>query len=101
MSLVILNVEIENFINKEKDDLKRNFVGVFPSNSINHFVSLHKLMKEKNATYPYIKMNTDRSDKKGTHYWSFLDFHPLKQIFFFYIFILLLLLLQNIHYTRQ
>ena len=28
-------------------------------------------------------MKTDRSDKKGTHYWSFLDLHPKKVIFLF------------------
>ena len=28
-------------------------------------------------------MNTDRSDKKGTHWWSFLDLHPRKEIFLF------------------
>ena len=30
-------------------------------------------MNEKSARYPFIIMNTDRSDKKGTHWWSFLD----------------------------
>ena len=28
-------------------------------------------------------MNTDRSDKNGTHWWSFLDLHPKKEIFLF------------------
>ena len=28
-------------------------------------------------------MNTDRSDKAGTHWWSFLDLHPKKEIFLF------------------
>ena len=28
-------------------------------------------------------MNTDCSDKKGTHWWSFLDLHPKQEIFFF------------------
>ena len=28
-------------------------------------------------------MNTDRSDKKGTHWWSFLNLHPRKEIFLF------------------
>ena len=28
-------------------------------------------------------MNTDRSDKKGTHWWNFLDLHPKKEIFLF------------------
>ena len=28
-------------------------------------------------------MNTDRVDKKGTHWWSFLYLHPKNKIFFF------------------
>ena len=28
-------------------------------------------------------MNTDCSDKKGTHWWSFLDLHPKQEIYFF------------------
>ena len=64
MSLGISSVETEKFINKENDDLKRNFVSVFLPGFINHFISFHKLMKETNATYPFIIMNTVRSDKK-------------------------------------
>ena len=40
------------------------------------------MMIEKNH-YPFIIMNTDRSDKKGTHWWSFLNLHPRKEIFLF------------------
>ena len=28
-------------------------------------------------------MNTDRSNKNGTHWWSFLDLHPRKEFFLF------------------
>ena len=40
------------------------------------------MMIEKNR-YPFIIMNTDRSDKNGTHWWSFLDLHERKEIFLF------------------
>ena len=40
-------------------------------------------MTEPGARYPFIIMNTDRSDKKGTHCWSFLDLHSKKEIFLF------------------
>ena len=40
------------------------------------------MMIEKNR-YPFIIMNTDCSDKKGTHWWSFLDLHERKEIFLF------------------
>ena len=41
------------------------------------------MMTETSARYPFIVMNTDRSDKKSTHWWSFLDLHPKKEIFLF------------------
>ena len=84
MSSGISNEEVVNFFeNVEDNDLKENFVGVFPSNYINKFISFHQMAKEKTKKYPFIIMNTDRSDKAGTHWWSFLDLHQKKEIFFF------------------
>ena len=40
-------------------------------------------MMESGERYPFIIMNTDRSDKNGTHWWSFLNLHPRKEIFLF------------------
>ena len=80
----ISNDEVVKFFeNVEDDDIKENFVGVFPSNYINKFISFHEMVKEKNKKYPFIIMNTDRADKDGTHWWSFLDLHPRKEIFLF------------------
>lgn len=56
----------KRFINKENDYLKRNFVGVFPYNFINYFISSNKLMKERNSTYHLTIMNIDRFDKRNT-----------------------------------
>ena len=79
----ISNETIVNFFEKETDDdLKKNFVGVFPSNYVTRFISFHEMMIEKNR-YPFIIMNTDCSNKKGTHWWSFLDLHERKEIFLF------------------
>ena len=41
------------------------------------------MISEYGAKYPFVIMNTDRSDKKGTHWWSFLDLNPRKEIFMF------------------
>ena len=77
----ISNETIVEFFEKETDDdLRRNFVGVFPSNYVTRFIFLHEMMLEKNK---FKTMNTDRSDKKGTHWWSFLDLHERKEIFLF------------------
>ena len=81
----ISNEAIEDFFEKVNDeDLKNNFIGVFPSNYINRFISYHSIMKDRpKVKYPFIIMNTDRSDRAGTHWWSFLDLHPKKEIFLF------------------
>ena len=60
---------IEKIINEDDDDLKANFVGVFPSNHIFRFVNFSSLVKEKNAPFPFVIMNTDRAGNQGTH-WS-------------------------------
>ena len=84
MSGGISNGEVIKFFeNVEDNDIKENFVGVFPSNHINKFISFHELAREADKKYPFIIMNTDRSDKAGTHWWSFLDLHPRKEIFLF------------------
>ena len=46
------------------------------------FISFYEIMNEKKR-YPFIIMNTDRSDKNDTHWWSFLDLHERKEIFLF------------------
>ena len=81
----ISNEAIDDFFEKVKDDdLKNNFIGVFPSNFINKFISHHSIIKNKpKVKYPFIIMNTDRSDRSGTHWWSFLDLHQKKDIFLF------------------
>ena len=79
----ISNDAIVDFFEKEADDdLKNNFVGVFPSNYVTRFISFHEMMRLKHK-YPFIIMNTDRSDKNGTHWWSFIDLHERKEILLF------------------
>ena len=48
----ISNVDIENFFEYEKnDDLKKNFMGVYSSNSITKYINFYKIIKAKNAKY--------------------------------------------------
>ena len=80
----ISNQNLLNFAEgKTNDDIKKKFVGVFPSNFITKFITFHRMMNEKGTRYPFIIMNTDCSNKKGTHWWSFLDLHSKKEIFLF------------------
>ena len=77
----ISNHTIVDFIEKKTSDyVKKSFVGVFPTNYVKRFITF---MTETGARYPFIIMNTNCSDKKGTHWWSFLDLHPKKEIFLY------------------
>ena len=79
----ISNFQIEEAFKKIDDqDLLDNFVGVFPSNYMNKFIN-HAAMIEDSGKFPFIIVNTDSSEKSGTHWWSILDIEPRTDIFFF------------------
>ena len=45
---------IVNFVeNETDDDLKKNFVGVFPSDYVTRFISFHEMMIEKKSLSVY------------------------------------------------
>ena len=68
----ISNFEIERVFKMiDSNDLDDNFVGFFPSNKMNKFFDVTKMMKGNK--YPFLIANTDRPDKPGTHWWSILD----------------------------
>ena len=79
----ISNFTIENIINEDDDDLKANFVGVFPFNHTFKFVNFHNLVKQKHAPYPFMIINTERAGKQGTHWWSFLEISSKELLFLF------------------
>ena len=80
----ITNIEIgKSFDNEMNDDLKRNFMGVYLSDSIKEYINIYDIIKEKRAKYQLAIFNTDRKNKPGTHWWSFLDIYPKKDLFFF------------------
>ena len=79
----ISNVTIEEFIEEENDDFQRNFVGVFLSDRTTPFLNFLKMMKKKCSHYPFMILNTDRSNLPGTHWWSILNIYPKKQLLLF------------------
>ena len=81
----ISNTQIQNFFeNEENTFLKNNFVGVFSMDFVTKYIKFHELIKEqKNAKYPFAIFNTDPHNKAGTHWWSFLDIHPKKNLLLF------------------
>ena len=87
---------VKFFENGTDDDLTNNFVGVFPSNYVTKFISFHKMMIEKNR-YPFIIMNTDRSDK-NVHIGGIISTCTKKK-FFFYLIVLDLKVLKSLLLT--
>ena len=80
----VSNVDIENFFENEKsDDLKKNLMGVYSSNSISKYVNFKEIIKAKNAKYPFAIFNTDRENKPGMHWWSFPDIYPKRDLLLF------------------
>ena len=51
---------------------------------MNKSLDFKKMMKGKK--YPFLIANTDRSDKKGTHWWSILDIDEKKDFLLFDLF---------------
>ena len=41
------------------------------------------MISESGKKYLFVIMNTERNDRKGTHWWSFPDLYPKKEIFMF------------------
>ena len=80
----ITNIEVEKFFDNEmNDDLKRNFVGVYLSDSITKYINFYNIIKEKIAKYPIAIFSTDRKNKPETHWWSFLDIYWKKDLLLF------------------
>ena len=81
----ISNVGIENFFENEKKngDLKKNFMDVNSSNSITKYITFYEIIKVKNAKHSFAIFNTDRENKPGTHWWSFLDIYLKKDLLLF------------------
>ena len=53
------------------------------SDSITKYINFHDIIKERRANYPFAIFNIDRENKPRTHWWSFLDIYPKKDLFLF------------------
>ena len=83
MSKGISNFEINKFFeNEENQDLKNNYMGVYSIDSIARYINFYEIIKKRNGKYPFAIFNTDKHNKPGTHWWSFMDIHPKKNLLF-------------------
>ena len=81
----ISNTQIQNFFEKEQnEDIKNNYMGVFSMDFVTKYIKFHELIKEKNGgKYLFAIFNTDVHNKPGTHWWSFLDIQPKRNLLLF------------------
>ena len=77
----ISNIKLEKFFNdKQKEDLKKNYMGVYSMDSITRYKDFYEIIKKRNVKCPFAILNTDRHNEPRTHWWSFMDIHPPKKI---------------------
>ena len=85
MSKGISNFEINKFFeNEENQDLKNNYMGVYSIDSIARYKNFYEIIKKRNGKYPFAIFNTDKHNKPGTHWRSFMDIHPRKNLLLFH-----------------
>ena len=76
------NLEIQKFKffeNEENQDLKNNY----SIDSITRYIYFYEIIKKRNGKYPFAIFNTDKHNKPGTYWWSFMDIHPRKNLLIF------------------
>ena len=80
----ISNIDIEKFFDNEtNEDLKKKFMSVYLSDSIKKYINFYDVIKEKRAKHPFSIFNTNRENKPGMHWWSFLDIYLKKDLLLF------------------
>ena len=78
------NFQIDKFFkDEENEEIKKNYMGVYFMDSKTRYINFYEIIKRKNGKYPFAIFNTDEHDKPGTHWWSFMDIHPQKNLFLF------------------
>ena len=50
---------------------------------MNKLINHAAMIEDKKGKYPFIISNTNKNNKKGTHWWSILDIEPRNDSFFF------------------
>ena len=83
MSRGISNFTIDKFFKEQNEEIQKNYMGTYSINSITRYINFYEIMKKRNAKYPFAIFNTDKENKPGKHWWSFLDIQPKNNLFLF------------------
>ena len=55
-------------------------MGVYLIDSVTRYIDFYEIIKKRNGKYPFVIFNTDKHNKPGMHWWSFMDIHPRKKL---------------------
>ena len=58
-------------------------LGTYSIDSITRYINFYKIIKRRNAKYPFATFNTDTENEPGVHWWSFMDIDPKNSVFLF------------------
>ena len=84
MDKCITNLEINKFLENAKNQgIKNNYMGVYSIDSIRRYINFYEIIRKRNGKYPFAISNTDKHSKPGTHWWSFVDIHPKRNLLLF------------------
>ena len=83
MNKGLTNFQIDKFFqNEENEEIKKNYMTVYPMDSITRYINFYEIIKQKNGKCPFAIFNTDKHNQSGTHWWNFMDIHPQKTYFY-------------------
>ena len=58
-------------------------MGTYSIDSITKYINFYEIIKRRNSKYPFAIFNTDKENKAGAHWWSFMDIHRKNNLFLF------------------
>ena len=84
ISKELSNFQIDDFFKDEENgELKKIYMGTYSVDSITKYTNFYEIIKRRNAKYLFAIFNTDKENKPGVHWWSFLDIDPKNGLFLF------------------
>ena len=82
MNKGISNFQIDDFFrDEENEDLKKNYMGTYSIDLITRYINFYEIINRRTGKYPFSLINTDKENKPGVHWWSFIDIYPKSNLF--------------------
>ena len=68
MNKGLSNFQIDDFFKgEENEDFKKNYMSTYSIDSIMKHINFYKIIKQKNAKYPFAIFNTDKENEPGVY----------------------------------